>query len=123
MVEVAANRTCGTSNEVAGKKKSMKFTLSTIEIIKATVKADPQATPADRANLLAFLRNGGNVETTPAAPAENRLLRRVEAARLLGRSARTVDELAQQGILFKVKLPGRKRAAGFRYTDVVALIA
>ena len=101
----------------------MKFTLSTIEIIKATVKADPQATPADRANLLAFLRNGGNVETTPASPAENRLLRRIEAARLLGRSARTVDELAQQGILSKVKLPGRKRAAGFRYADVAALIA
>ena len=101
----------------------MKFTPSTIEIIKATVKADPQATPADRANLLAFLRHGGNQETTPAAPLEHRLLRRIEAARLLGRSARTVDDLAQQGILHKVTLPGRKRAAGFRYADVCALIA
>ena len=100
----------------------MKFTASTIEIIKATAKADPQATPVDRASLLAFLRNGGNHEMTQAAPCEHRLLRRSEAARLLGRSARTVDELAQQGILHKVTLPGRKRAAGFRYADVVSLI-
>ena len=111
------------NNDKVTGNSTMKFSASTIEIIKATAKADPLATPADRASLLAFLRGGGNSETTKAAPVENRLLRRVEAARLLGRSARTVDELAQQGILFKVKLPGRKRAAGFRYTDVVALIA
>lgn len=57
--------------------------------------------------------------TAPAAP---RILRRGEVARMLARSPRAVDRMAVDGILAKVRLPGRPRAAGFRESDVVALI-
>ena len=47
----------------------------------------------------------------------------MEVARRLGRSPRAVDRLAAEGALRKVLLPGRTRAAGFRESDVAALIA
>lgn len=57
-----------------------------------------------------------------AQPIEDRVIRRSEAARILGRSARAVDYLAAQGHLRKVILPGRSRSGGFRLSDVTALI-
>lgn len=55
-------------------------------------------------------------------PVEDRIVRRIETARLLARSARAVDYLSAAGHLPKVTLPGHSRAAGFRYSDVAALI-
>jgi hypothetical protein len=37
-------------------------------------------------------------------------------------STRSLDNLAASGVLPKVRLPGRTRAAGFREADVNALI-
>jgi putative DNA primase/helicase len=47
---------------------------------------------------------------------------RREAARRLDCSIRAVDHWARMGILKKVKISGRKRAVGFRETDITALI-
>ena len=61
-------------------------------------------------------------ELVPEQPTELRIVRRNEAARLLAVSKRTVDHYSEQGLLEKVKLPGRRRASGFRLTDLQHLI-
>ena len=85
------------------------------------MKADPTVSPADRGRLLAALRNG-NATPAPAAPTGPRLLRRREAAQMLAVSLRTLDGLAATGALRRVTLPGRRRGAGFRESDLLALI-
>lgn len=73
-----------------------------------------------------FLRTFATEVPVLPAPAESapaRIIRRMEVARRLGRSPRAVDRLAAEGALRKVLLPGRTRAAGFRESDVAALIA
>jgi hypothetical protein len=55
-------------------------------------------------------------------PTENRILRRPEAARILGRSPRAVDYLVSSGALRKIVFPGHTRGSGFRLSDVQALI-
>jgi hypothetical protein len=52
----------------------------------------------------------------------DRICRRAEVAKLLGRSVRAVDCLREQKILVPVTMPGRARGAGFRLSDVQALI-
>jgi hypothetical protein len=97
---------------------------TTIEIIRSGLKGDPTLSPADRARLLALLRNGTGAPKANAPPAcEPRLVRRAEAARRLGCSLRLVDRLAQDGILPKRRLPNRQRAAGFLESDLNTLIA
>ena len=97
---------------------------TTIELIRSGLKTDPTLAPADRARLLALIRNGANppeaVSNVEDAP---RLISRAETARRLSRSLRLVDKLAAEGILKKRKLPGRVRAAGFLESDVAAFIS
>jgi predicted DNA-binding transcriptional regulator AlpA len=70
-----------------------------------------------------FLRTFTDTPTpAPAAPGPDRILRRGEVARLLARSDRAIDRLAADGILQKVKLPGRRRCCGFRLSDVLSMI-
>ena len=95
---------------------------TTLDVLKSALRADPTVTPADRGRLLALVRNGGATPPAPAAPTGPRLIRRKEAARMLGTSTRTVDSLAADGKLARVRLPGRRRGAGFRVADVQALI-
>ena len=57
------------------------------------------------------------------APGESRILRRHEVARRFGVSVRAIDNWAVEGILQRVRLPGRIRAVGFRLADVERLIA
>ncbi|GEM_PF-2130990 len=57
-----------------------------------------------------------------AAPSEARLVRRIEAARRLSCSLRTIDNLAASGVLQRRRLPGRLRASGFLASDLDALI-
>ena len=61
-------------------------------------------------------------ECSIPTPVENRILRRPEAARLLGRSPRAVDYLVASGALPRVTFPGHQRGAGFRYSDLMQLI-
>ncbi|MEI6808403.1 MAG: helix-turn-helix domain-containing protein [bacterium] len=96
---------------------------TTIDAIKAILKADPTVNPADRAVIVACIRNGCKVPATaPAVPAEVRILRRHEAAKRLGCGLRCIDNWARTGILHKVTLPGHIRACGVRLSDVEALI-
>jgi hypothetical protein len=52
----------------------------------------------------------------------DRICRRAETAKLLGRSLRGVDLLREQGHLKAITMPGRARGAGFRLSGVMALI-
>ena len=53
----------------------------------------------------------------------DRILRRGEAGRLLSRSPKTIDRLAEKGILQRVRFPGCINAAGYRLSDLQRLIA
>jgi hypothetical protein len=97
---------------------------TTIDAVRAILKGDPSLTPAERARVLSIVREHGKAEPDPKPPASTgpRLVRRAEAAKLLGVSLRAIDHWARTGILHKVVLPGRTRAAGFRESDIVDLI-
>ena len=47
-----------------------------------------------------------------------RILRRPEVARLLGVSVKRIDQLALQGILKRVVLPGTNRCIGYSEDDI-----
>jgi hypothetical protein len=103
---------------------------TTIQIIKSGLKGDPTVTPRDRTKILASLRNGPGTATAKITESTEtsqqriqRIVRRAEAARMYGCSLRLVDRLAEQGVLKKVRLPGRKRGAGFLESDLLAVIA
>jgi hypothetical protein len=95
---------------------------STLAAVCSILKTDESVSVSDRACILALLRkaNVGKPEAVPSSPA--RIVKRREAAARLGCGLRTVDYLNAHGLLRKVRLPGRTRAAGFRESDVVALI-
>ena len=94
---------------------------TTLDVFRAGLKSDPTVSPADRARLLALIRNGAAsaVKSESLSEAPPRLLRRAEVARRLAVSLRTVDKLPIE----KVRLPGRKRCCGFRESDINALIS
>ena len=97
---------------------------TTVDAIKAILRADPTVTPADRIVIIAAVRNHGR--QTPqahiAVQQETCLLRRAEVARRMSCSLRTVDNLARKGVIQKVILPGRKRTLGFRLADIERLL-
>lgn len=99
---------------------------TTVQILKSGLKADPTISPRDRARILNALRNGSNPGKAPPSepdkPAAPRIVRRREAAQMYGCSLRLVDRLAAQGVLRRVRLPGRQRGAGFLEADLLALI-
>ena len=97
---------------------------TTYDACKSILRADPSIGVPDRNHLLALLREGpGAPKSEPPTLGTPRILRRKTTAERLGRSLRAVDMLAQQGILRKIKLPGRQRAAGFLEDDVNKLLA
>ena len=98
---------------------------TTLDAVKALLKADPALTPVDRARMVAGLRNHGKDGAAPrtAAVAEKRVLPRAEVARRFNRSLRFVDRLAKAGVLRRVRLPGRTRACGFLAEDVERVMA
>ena len=93
---------------------------TTQEIIRAALRADPGLSVTDRNNILAAMRDHGKGKGS-SMPAP-RLLRRAEAAARLGVSTRAIDLWTQEGILQKIRLPGRRRAAGFAEESISALI-
>lgn len=97
---------------------------TTIKIVRSGLESDPSLTPADRARLMAVLRNGLTPHKSDCPPPDNPpcLVRRAEVARRMSRSLRFVDKLAASGVLTKRKLPGRVRASGFLASDVDRLI-
>ena len=71
-----------------------------------------------------FLETFGTSTKTTATPASNaeRIVRRNEFAQRFARSPRWADRMAAEGHIRKVVVPGRRRAMGFRESDVQALI-
>jgi hypothetical protein len=97
---------------------------TTLDIIKSGLRADPTISPQQRANLLTLMRRGeGPPKTEMPKPAAPRVLTRRATAQALDRSLRLVDRLAKEGVLQKVRLPGRQRAIGFLADDVHRLLS
>ena len=98
---------------------------TTLDAVKALLKADPALTPADRARIVVSVRNHGReVETKQNGGAsEKRILPRAEVARRFNRTLRFVDHLAKAGVLRRVRLPGRVRACGFLAEEVERVMA
>ena len=95
----------------------------TQEAVRALLKSDPTLAPQDRAQILSVLKSHGlATAVTDTAHKPPRLLRRSETAARLGCTIRQIDNLAREGILTRIILRGRKRAAGFREAEVNKLI-
>jgi hypothetical protein len=97
---------------------------TTKNAIRAMLKADATLTADNRRDIINAI---GTVGQPPpmfdaVAIAGANVVKRKEVAKMLGRSVRLVDMLAQTNALRRVKLPGRKRGCGFLLADVVALI-
>jgi hypothetical protein len=96
---------------------------TTLDVVRSALKADPTVTPADRARLIALLKNGKSAAPILPTPAPKpRILRRAEAAERLGRSVRSIDMLCAEGSLQKIKFPGRKHFAGISESSLLALM-
>lgn len=96
--------------------------VTTKNIVTAALKGDPTVTALDRTQIIAVLRDHGSEKPGESITREPRILRRKETARRLACTMRHVDNLAREGILTRIILKGRKRAAGFREAEVNALI-
>jgi len=95
---------------------------TTLAIIRAGFEADPTITPAERVRLLKLLRHVAAPAPVPTASQTPQVLSRAETAKLFKRSVRFVDSLAREGILKKIRLPGRRRAIGFLAGDVYKVL-
>lgn len=93
----------------------------TFEAIKGVLSADGTVPLKQRNQILQFMKSGAQ-ESSPPTPALVKLLRRQEVADRFNINVRTVDLWAAQGLLNKVKLPGRQRACGFPSDQVDALV-
>lgn len=91
----------------------------TYKAVEALLRADDTLTPIDRREIAEAVKHHGQ----PKGKASPSIISRKETAKLLNRTVRSVDDLARQGALERVRLPGRQRACGFRRADVETLIA
>jgi hypothetical protein len=97
---------------------------TTIKLIRASFDADPTINATEHRRLLTLIRRPTGDQPLEAVSAlEPRLIRRAEAARRLSCSLRTVDKIAEKGLLRRRKLPGHVRASGFLESDLAALIS
>lgn len=95
------------------------MTDSTKNIILAAISADSSISTLQRDSVLHYLTGGIEPQ------AENRVIKRHEAARLLGVSTKTLDWMARQKdtLLRRVYTnPSRSRACGFTHNSVMATI-
>lgn len=90
----------------------------TANVIKCALDGDETLTPKDRVEIFGRLSE----DRMRGATSTLKILKPKETASRLSCSYRQVHALAKQGLLPKVKFPGRTRAAGFLEADVVALM-
>lgn len=83
-------------------------------------KSDPSITVEARSAALSLLE--GKAKPDTAFTVDDCILKPAAVARLLSVTARSVHNMAAQGILTKVRLPGRRLCSGYRKSDVIALI-
>jgi hypothetical protein len=97
---------------------------TTLNAVRAILESDQTIPPADRRRFLGLLRNGPqSVRAEAQAQDTERIVRRAAAAAMISRTPRFLDLLAREGVLAKVRVPGRKRALGFRLSDLRNFIA
>ncbi len=99
---------------------------TTLEAVKAVLKADPTVSTADRAQIVTVVRSNGYTGKPTGSASEGRsarLLTRAEVGKRFCRSLRFVDKLAAQGVLHRVTMPGRVRACGFREDEVNKILS
>jgi len=75
-----------------------------------------------REAVLAALRGEEARAAKDTGPLRQEVLTGREAANMLGKSRRTVQKLASQGVIAKVTIPGGKIAFGYTRTSVEALL-
>jgi hypothetical protein len=98
---------------------------TTLKFVRAAFEMDPGISSGQCSHLITLIRKGcaGATKSPDKTESVARIIRRIEVAARMSRSVRFVDKLAADGVLQKVKLPGRLRATGFRESEVAALIA
>ncbi len=96
---------------------------TTLKLITAALNTDASLSAIDRLKLAQLIRTSGSVKNQSPPERVVRLIRRQEVAKRMACSLRTVDKLANSGVLPKRTLPGRVRASGFLESDVDTLIA
>lgn len=89
-----------------------------IELVETILKSDQSINTSKRKRLIRLMGAISNDEIT-----QDMILTRAEAARLLGRSSKTVDRLVARRGIKKVISPNRQRAVGLRLSDVARLLA
>jgi len=85
------------------------------DAVLAVLQADWAINEMDRRRLVALLLRGAQ---EAGDPTPDRLIRRREVGRLLGRSTKSVDRLAERGILHRITFP-----SGYRLSEVEKLVA
>lgn len=91
---------------------------TTIEILKAVLKGDPTVSAEERNSFIQIFKGAPLGKKN-----DDKLLKRAQVAEMLSSSTRMVDKLAAQGLLHKVTFRGRQRSAGYRRSEVEALLA
>jgi hypothetical protein len=104
---------------VAPFKEDSAMQKGTVEVMEAVLRSDATVGREDRETMVELLRNCG----AGSGPTLDRIVRRAEAAHLLGRGVKGLDRLVARGALKRVVFPGYRKAAGYRASDVAALIA
>jgi hypothetical protein len=99
---------------------------TTVDLIRAALRADQTLTPAERTQTLALVRNGrkpaeANNHFSPTLSRPS-LIRPARAAERLACTPRQIHRLASEGLLEKVKFPGRQRASGITEASLEKLL-
>ncbi len=89
---------------------------TTKQALAAILATDPSITSEHRKAIL----DAGQLLPTAVAHI-GRVIRREEAGRLLGVSAKRVDQLARAGILKRVGVPGTSRSIGISEASIRAI--
>ena len=96
---------------------------TTLDLMRAALKADPTIVPAQRNKIIALVRNGGSKADKIVPPVKlPAIVRPAQAAETLSRSVRAIHALCVEGLLKKAKFPGRQRAAGITQESLTALL-
>jgi len=95
---------------------------TTYQAVKAILKTDDSINAVERKLFLDLLRESPRRCSTQEKEPGDNILRRSEVAKLLSVSLRAIDQWAEEGILRKMKIPGRMRAIGFLRSDIERLL-
>jgi len=93
----------------------------TYQMIERAVSSDKSMRPGEQRRILGLIRSCDQQRQAPP-PQAPEILRRTEVAKRFKVSVRCVDKWAKEGLLRKIRLPGRQRAMGFHAEEVDRLV-